>query len=228
MAIIVREEKIIEGKSYDVKVYRTESGKLITNKEKKKAEQFDEFLREEMEQIEHKMKDTKLLNLKRKRGKVLKLWYELGRELEFVMDTSVVAAEDRKFVWRAIYDHAGKLAPGPLSKRAKRSPETSHFSYCYKVSRFTWEFVENAGDWTSWSGFLDRKETRNDSRIIEWLGKIAKENIISGRQNWLRPITKAIHKEFKNKDTTYFSDEELYEKLDKIFSGIRENEEKKK
>lgn len=228
MAIIVREEKTIGGKSYVVKVYKTESGKLITKKEKEKAEKFDEFLKEKVKQIEQKMKDTKLLNLKGKRGRVLKLWYEVGKELEFVMDTSIVAAEDRKFVWRAIYDHAEKLARGPLPVRVKRSPETSLFSYCYKVSRFTWEFVKNAGDWTSWSTFLDRKETRNDSRIIEWLGKKEKEDTILNRQNWLRPITKAIHGEFKNKDTTVFSDEELYEKLDKIFSGIRENEEKKK
>ena len=76
------------------------------------------------------------------------------------------------------------------SERVKRDPETSHFSYCYKLSRFPWEFVEMAGDWTSWSEFFDRKETKNDPRIIEWLGKKAKESNVSGKTE----LVKASHK----------------------------------
>jgi len=224
MAIIIREKKIIEGKEYTVKVYRTVPGKLVTEEEKKKAEEFDRFLSKKMKEIEQEMKDYGLLSLKGKKGKVLKLWYEVGKRLEFVMDTSVVAAEDREFVWRAIYDHAGELAPGFLTKRVIRDPETSHFAYCYKLSRFSREFVEMAGDWTSWSEFFDRKETKNDPRIIEWLGKKARESNISGRQNWLRSLTKRIHEKFKNTDTTVYSSEELCETLDKIFEDLKEND----
>jgi hypothetical protein len=111
----------------------------------------------------------------------------------------------------------GALAPGPLTERVRRDPETSHFSYCYKLSRFPREFVQMAGDWTSWSEFFDRKETKNDPRIIEWLGKKARESNVSARQNWLRPLTKAIHKEFEKRDTTVFSTEELFERLEKLF-----------
>jgi hypothetical protein len=221
MAIIIREKKFIEGKEYTVEVYRTAAGKLVTEEEKKRAEKFDHFLSNMMKQIEQEIINCGLLALKGKKGKVLKLWYEVGKRLEFVMDTSVVAAEDREFVWRAIYDHAGILAPGPLTERVKRDPESSHFSYCYKLSRFPWEFVEMAGDWTSWSEFFDRKETKSDPRIIEWLGEKAGESNVSGRQNWLRPLTKRIHEKFKNKDTTVFSSKELYEKLDKILEDLK-------
>lgn len=225
MAVIITEEKVIEGKKYSVQVYRTRPGKLITDEEKKKAEEFDRFLSEKMKEIEREMEDSGFLALKGKKGKVHRLWYEVGKRLEFVMDTSIVDAEDREFVWRAIYDHAGKLAPGPLTERVKRDPETSHFSYCYKLSRFPWEFVDSAGDWTSWSEFFDRKETKNDPRIIEWLGKKARASNVSGRQNWLRPLTKAIHNEFEKRDTTVFSPGELYERLEKIFSELKENEQ---
>ena len=225
MAVIVREKKLMEGKEYSVNVYRAGPGKLVTDEEKKKAEQFDLFLSKKMKQIEQEMKDLGLIALKGKRGKVHRLWYEVGKRLKFVMDGSMVAAEDRDFVWRAIYDHAGKLAPGPISERVKRDPETSHFSYCYKLSKFPWGFVDITGDWTSWSEFFDRKETKNDSRIIEWLGKKANESNVSGRQNWLRPLTKAIHKCFQNKDTTVFSADELYKRLDNLFSEMQENEE---
>jgi hypothetical protein len=226
MAIIIREKKTIEGKEYTVKVYQTAPGRLVTDGEKKKAEQFDLFLSGKMKQIEQEMKGRGLLTLKGKRGEVHRLWYEVGRRLEFVMDTSVVAAEDREFIWRAIYDHVQALHQGPIPERVKRDPETSHFSYCYKLSQFPWEFVDSAGDWTSWSEFFDRKETKNDSRIIEWLGKRAKESNVSGRQDWLRPLTKAIHEEYGKYDTRvrFESKDDLFHDLDRIFSGVHKNE----
>jgi hypothetical protein len=226
MAIIIREKKTIEGKEYTVKVYQTAPGRLVTDGEKKKAEQFDLFLSGKMKQIEQEMKERGLLALKGKRGEVHRLWYEVGRLLEFVMDTSVVAAEDREFVWRAIYDHVQALHQGPIPERVKRDPETSHFSYCYKLSQFPWEFVDSAGDWTSWSEFFDRKETKNDLRIIEWLGKRAKESNVSGRQNWLRPLTKTIHEEYGKYDTRvrFESKDDLFHDLDRIFPGVHKNE----
>jgi hypothetical protein len=223
MAVIIRETRMIDGKAEKVKVFKTK--RLLTRELREQAERLDEFLSKKVSEIEKEMESTGFLKLKGKKGEVIKLWYEVGKRLDFVTDTSMVAAEDREFVWRAIYDYAGALAPGPLTERVRRDPETSHFSYCYKLSRFPWEFVQMAGDWTSWSEFFDRKETKNDPRIIEWLGKKAKESNVSARQNWLRPLTKAIHKEFENRDTTVFSVEELYERLDKIFAEMRENEQ---
>ena len=223
MAVIIREERTIDGKPETVKVFKTK--RLLTGELRRQAEKLDEFLSKKMREIEEEMKKARFLKLKGKKGHVLKLWHEVGKRLDFVMDTSIISPEDREYIWRAIYDHAGELAPGPLTERAKRDPETSHFSYCYKLSRFPWEFVEMAGDWTSWSEFFDRKETKNDPRIIEWLGKKSKESDVSGRQNWLRPLTKAIHREFEKRDTSVFSIDELYERLEKIFSESRENEQ---
>jgi len=227
MAIIIKEKKTIECKEYNVKVYRTAPGKLVTEEEKKKAEQFDLFLSKKIRQIEREMKENGLLALKGKKGEVHRLWYEVGRRLEFVMDTSVVAAEDREFVWRAIYDHVQELHSGPIPERAKRDPDSSHFSYCFKLSRFPEEFVESAGDWTSWSEFFDRKETKNDPRIIEWLGKKAKESNVSGRQDWLRPLTKAIHEEYDKYDTLirFESKDDLFHDLDRILYRIHKNEQ---
>lgn len=220
MAVIIREKKIIEGKEYVVKVYKTYPGKLITQKEKVKAEKLDDFLSSRMKEINHEIENSGLLKSKGRKGKVLRLWYEVGTRLEFIEDTSLIHADERDFVWRAIYDHVGKLAPGPLSERAKSQPERSHFSYCYKISKFPLEFVESAGDWTSWSEFFDRKETKNDPRIIGWIGERAKERDIRGKQNWLRPITKLIHSEFAEKDTSVFSKEELFKNLDEILKKM--------
>lgn len=224
MAVIVRETRMIAGKPEKVKVFKTK--RLLTGELREQAERLDEFLSKKIKEIEKEVRSIGLLKLKGKKGEVIKLWYEVGKQLEFVIDTSIVPAEDREFMWRALYDHAGSLAPGPVTKRAEREPETSHFSYCYMLSRFPWEFVVMAGDWTSWSEFFDRKETKNDRRIIEWLGKKAEESSFKSRQNWLRPLTKAIHKQFEKKDTTVFSNEELFKILDKLFLNLERNEER--
>ena len=163
-----------------------------------------------------------MLSLKNRKGKVLKLWYEVGRRVSFVMDTSVVNPEDRDLVWRALYDHAGALAPGPLTVRAEREPSRNHFFYCYRLSTFPWEFVESSGDWTSWSELFDRRETNDDPRIIEWLAEKSQEYDVKSRRNWLRPLTKEIHKKYDKIDTTvrYDSKEQLYEDLDKILATV--------
>ena len=119
MAVIIREARIIDGKPEKVKVFKTK--RLLTGELREQAEKLDEFLSKKMREIEEEMKSTGFLKLKGKKGEVLKLWYEVGKRLDFVMDTSVVSAEDREFVWRAIYDHAGELAPGPFGTSKKRS-----------------------------------------------------------------------------------------------------------
>ncbi len=225
MAVIIREERIVGGKKFkDVRVYR--SDKLaVTQEAQKQAEKLDRFLADILTKIRNEARRKKLLGLKGKKG-AIDLWYFVGERLQFVDDPKIVLPEDKKYVWRAIYDHAGELVPGILTKRVLRDPRTSHFSYCYLVSKFPWEFVKTAGDWTSWSEFFDRKETKNDRRIIEWINIRAKETDIKSRQNWLRPLTKVIHKEFSEKDTAVFSKDELYGRLDKIFLSLSENEPK--
>jgi len=226
MAIKIREKRIIEGKEYEVEVYKMISGKLLTRDEQEKADKFDKFLSEEILKIESEMEKKGLLELKGKRGKVLRLWYEVGIKLRQFLEVHPVDPEEKNFFFRAIYDHVEKLNPGILTKRVLRDPETSHFSYCYQLSGFTWDFVSSVGDWTSWSEFFDRKETRNDQRIIEWLGEKALMENIRSRQNWLRPLTKNIHKVFYKRDTSLLSKEELYKELDKIFKDSKKELEK--
>jgi len=218
MAVIVREDRVIGGrKIIGLKVYK--SDRLLTREAKKQAEELDCFLEKKMKEITKDMVGSGLLELKGKKGAVLKLWYEVGKRLSFVMDTKIVPAEDRKYVWRALYDHAELLAPGPLSVRARERPETSHFKYCWRLSHFPWEFVESAGNWTAWVEFFDSIVIRGDERIIDWL-RTKQACVTSGKQDWLRNLTRAIRREFKGYDTTIYSDEKLNSILEKIFNEV--------
>jgi len=136
-----------------------------------------------------------------------------------LLDSIEVNPDDRKFLFRAIYDHTD-LAPGSPTKRANETPETSHFSYCYKLASFSWDFVNQAGDWTTWSELFDSELFKADKRLIEWLATKQNEKSRSSQQKWLRPLTAKIRNELKDYITTEFSKNELYERLDKIYGQV--------
>ena len=68
----------------------------------------------------------------------------------------------------------------------------------------------------------DSTVIRNDERIIEWLGSI---QMLATKpvQNWLRNLTKEIRMTLKNRDTSVFPDQELYEILKRILNKIHPN-----
>lgn len=227
LVIIVREKRKIGGKDFpSIKVYKSDSSFTLLKKDRELAEKIDNIIGKNMRQIEQYLKNKGILSLKGKKGKVLKLWYELGKRLSFI-DTLDVSQEDRKWVFRALYDHAGELAPGPIRERAEKNPKRNHFFYCYNLGKYGWDVVEAAGDWSSWSEFFESDVIIEEPRIIEWLVKKSKDtkDIVS-RRDWLRPLTRAIRNEFgRGCDTSVFSDEEIVEKLNSAFNKAQEEAE---
>lgn len=224
MPVVIRETRVLGGEETpNIKVYKSE--RPVTKDGIAQAERLDEELSLKMRQIRKDLQDRGLLSLKGKSG-VVKLWHELGRQLHFLDSISLSPAEDRRFLWRALYDHAGELAPGEPSVRAESRPETSHFHYCYLLGDFTWEFVEAAGDWTSWSEFFDSEKIREDRRIIAWLiersrnpsSQVWKKYMTKNRQGWFRKLAKEIRGRFRNIDTSVFDESELYGELDAVFA----------
>jgi hypothetical protein len=224
MAVIVRETRILGGESVEgVETFK--STRLVTATAEKQARRLDDELRRRMAEITQALRHEGLLELKRRPG-VLKLWWELGRRLRFVDSLDVGPPEDLKFVWRAMYDHAPDLVPGPGRARYERGD--SHFLYCYWLGEFEWAFVSGAGDWTSWTEFFDSERIKADHRILEWLSHRSGSDatpdwlryIDASRQNWVRPLAKALRARFKSRDTTVLSTEELSGELDETFKGL--------
>lgn len=225
MAVIIREKRIIGGKEYpDIKVYKSDKDKFVTREAREKAEKLDKYLHENMKEIENLIKKENIISLKGKPG-VIKLWYEIGKRLSFVYDEKTIQPEDRKYVWRALYDHAGELVPGTPKIRANERWWSSHFFYCYQIGLFPWSFVKAAGNWTAWVEFLDSQRIRQDERIVKWLGSKAKK-VRGGKQDWLRKLTKSVRHAFMNRDTTILTRDELHEELNKIFAETYANNEK--
>lgn len=221
MAIIIKEKRQIAGREIEVKVYKTREA-ILSKEERRQAEELDTFLHQKMKQVESTLRKEGLLDLKGRKG-VLRFWFELGKRLKFVDSSPLISEADRRWLWRALYDHAPELAPGPPSVRANERPENSHFYYCYRLAtKFPdFSFVESAGDWTAWAEFLDSPSISNDQRIIEWLAT-KQEHAPRAKQDWLRRLTREIRHEFPNKgaktDTLVFGDKELNECLEEIYA----------
>lgn len=223
MAVIVRETRTIAGREFPtVKVYKTAEGVPLTREERERAERLDALLAKQMKEVAAEVRSLGLLDLKNRPG-VVKLWYGVGRRLSFIDDNDLVPLRDRRFVWRALYDHADDLLPGPPGIRANQRPENSHFRYCYLLAKFD-EDVALSASWTFWVECFDSIAIREDERIVEWLASSIRE--IGLKQNEIRALNKAIRAEFREVDTTVLSDEELTQRLASCLSASRAHQDR--
>jgi len=217
MAVIVRETRTIAGKQYDrVKVYR--STILVTPGAQRKAENLDLTLQTKMQQIESDMRARSLLDLKGKPG-VLHLWYEVGQSLSFVEDLDIEPADDRIYVWRALYDHAGELAPSEPGQRASELVR-NHFRQCHQLAQLEWGFIKEAGTWSAWKDFFENRRVHQDDRILRWLVRKSKKPPSRPVQGWLRKLTRAVNSRFVTRDTTVLAEHELTAELEQVYLEV--------
>jgi len=210
MAVIIREERILDGKQFgDVKVYKSDKFP-ITSSDEKKAERLDEFLANFFRSLGNEVKENKLVNLKKGPG-VIKLWYFVGEKLKFIDDPSLVDPSDKKYIWKALWYHAGELMPGEAKTRAGTLRD--HFLYCYRLAKFDFDFVMSAGRWRDWMDFFD-SPTLSNSIVLEWFQQKSHSIIKPGTKYWLRDFIKLIRNEFENVDMTFLKREEIIRKLD--------------
>lgn len=223
MPVIIRDEITVGGKKILAKVFRSESQRPLTKEAREQAEKLDDFIEEKMREIEKEMDRLGLLDLKNRPG-VIQLWYQVGKRLSFVESTNLVSSQDRQYIWRALYDHAGRLSPGP-STPSRASGLRNHFRYCYLLAvKFPdFEYVEGVGDWRSWHDFFDTPTIQNDSRIVEWIASKYRASNYS-ESNWLPRLIGAIRNEFPalgaSTDTTVLTDEELDRRLEDMYLKV--------
>lgn len=217
MAVIVREKREISGEEREVKVYRTDG--MLTQEKKDQAEELDKLIESRMEELIDELENSGLIE--KVGGKdTLELWYRVGEHMDFVNESNLINSGDRDYVWRALYDHAGPLHQNDkIPERVKRSPKTSYFYYCFLLAKFDWETVSAGGTWTTWVEIFDSRPIRQDERIIDWLVESIEDH--NGPiQEWARELNKAIRREFGDKDTSVFEDDELKAELDRIFEEV--------
>lgn len=174
---------------------------LLSSKEIATIDEILNALRQEIPQIESDLEEAY--------GKSVLYKYNLGKFLgELLAKYNISASERRKF-WDEIKTFATK--ENRTRNEGANAETRSFYGQCYRLSLIDQEIVEKLS-WRQWQDILDRVGNREDARIFEWL-RSKKEKI---REDDWREFEKGLHLYLKNKDTSVFSDAELYEIYESI------------
>lgn len=132
--------------------------------------------------------------------------YNLGKRLGEYLEEHKIYNRERRYFWNEIKSFATKD-----TSRVDRSEARQYYEQLYLLSLLDIEVVKKLS-WRQWQDLLDRPKNRADIRIYNWIG-MQQEKI---REDDWREFEKALHYYLKNKETSVFSDGELYELYDSI------------
>ena len=175
---------------------------LLSSKDIATIDEILATLKQEIPQIESDLDETY--------GKSVLYKYNLGKFLGDLLSKYQITASERRKFWDEIKTFATK--ENRTRNEGTNSETRSFYGQCYRLSQFDQEVVEKLS-WRQWQDILDRVGNREDERIFEWI-RNKKEKI---REDDWREFEKGLHLYLKNKDTSVFSDEELFEIYDSIF-----------
>ena len=183
-----------------------------------KADKLDEYLMKQIPAIEKKLQRKGLLKKRGTRHGTVETWYEFGKLLsEIVDDETKVEPADKKYIWKAISLHASKY----VNKKFRGSTR-NHFVYCYRLSKFSKDFVMNF-TWRIWSKILDSVSFREDLRGDIWLLRNVKKIKQIDNNDIRDELIPYINKVFstRGRDFSRLSDAEYFSALDKALADFQ-------
>ena len=175
---------------------------LLSSKEKASIDEILNALKEEIPQIES--------DLEEEYGTTVLYKYNLGKFLGELLAKYEIGAYERRKFWDEIKNLATK--ENRIRNEGTNAETRSFYGQCYRLSQLDQEIVEKLS-WRQWQDIFDRVGNREDARIFEWI-RNKKEKI---REDDWREFEKALHLYLKNKDTSVFSDDELFSIYDSLF-----------
>ena len=175
---------------------------LLSSREIASIDEILNALKIEIPQIEKDLEETY--------GKGVLYKYYLGKFLSDLLKKYEISISERRKFWDEIKTFATKET---RNRNEGTNAETrSFYGQCYRLAQIDKEVVEKLS-WRQWQDILDRVGNREDKRIFEWI-RIQKDKI---REDDWREFEKALHLFLQNKDTSVFTDEELFIIYDSIF-----------
>lgn len=174
---------------------------MLSSKEKASVDEILKTLKIEIPDVEN--------NLNKKYGKGVLYKYNLGAFLGLLLDKYNISFAERRKFW----DEIKYLASSDFRMRdeGKNSATRSFYQQCYELSKLDLTTVEKLS-WRQWQSLFDRVDVRSDERIFKWIKEYP--NKITELE-W-RSFQKALHLYLKNKDTTVFPDDELFDLYNSI------------
>lgn len=179
---------------------------LLSTKEIATVSEILNTLKEEIPQVES--------DLTEKYGKSVLYKYYLGSFLSQLLEKYNILGDERKKFWDEIKTFA--TTETRTRKESKKAETRSFFAQCYRLSQLDIKVVEKLS-WRQWQDLLDRVDNREDERIFIWIGNYS-EKI---REDDWREFEKALHQLLKKKDTSVFTDDEVFRLYDSLMSMVQ-------
>jgi len=168
---------------------------MLSSQEKASIDDILNVLKDEIPKVEG--------DLKNKYGNKVTYKYYLGKFLDVLLNKYKISTSERRLFW----DEIKILASKESRKRneGKNSKKRSFYEQCFILAQLDLEAVEKLS-WRQWQDLLDRTVSREDPRIFDWIRCF----IEKVRQDDWREFLKALNMYLKNKDTSVFTNEELF------------------
>lgn len=176
---------------------------MLSSKERASIDEILNVLKKEIPQIESDLEEAY--------GKSVLYKYNLGKFLGGLLTKFEIDVYERRKFWDEIKYLATK--ENRVRNEGINAETRSFYGQCYRLSQLDQEIVEKLS-WRQWQDIFDRVGNREDVRIFEWI-RNRKEKI---REDDWREFEKGLHLYLKNKDTSVFSDEELFMIYDSLFN----------
>ncbi len=168
---------------------------MLSSREKASIDEILNALKVEIPQIESDLNESY--------GKSVLYKYNLGLFLGELLEKYSISISERRRFWDEIKTFATKETR--TRDEGANSKTRSFFEQCYVLSQFEIDVVTKLS-WRQWQDILDRVNNREDERIFVWI-KNRKDKI---REDDWREFEKGLNMYLKNKDTSVFSDDELF------------------
>lgn len=141
-----------------------------------------------------------------------KFAYQLGQELRHTIINELSASESEVWwIFKAIRETYSKG-----SAFLVRGKLRDDFEYMFKASKLEYEFFEKL-TWDGWRRLMDSSNIRKEPRFMRWLeSKSTKGNEI--KRGLMRKFVKRLNGFLLNKDTSVYSDGELFAIYEKAWA----------
>ncbi len=176
---------------------------LLSSQERATVDEILNALKFEIPQIETDLEGVY--------GKTVLYKFYLGKFLGELLGKYDVSLAERRRFWDEIKTFATKEER--RRDEGAKAATRSFYEQCFVLSQYDLEVVQKLS-WRQWQDILDRVTNREDQRIFEWIRK--KSDKI--REDDWREFEKGLHLFLKNRDTSVFSDAELFEIYNSLYA----------
>jgi len=200
--------KIRKGNKKEKIQYKS-TKRILTSKDIKEADRFDDALNKEIADIEKILIKKNMLTSRARKSEMLNVWYLIGSRINKFLKNNKISPEEEGIFWEQLYGRSGlinKTVPSLSIGKTRNDFRIASILATYPIRK-----LKRIKFWALWREVLTYRAFQ-DGRVMNWvLNKIEKMN--PKTRNEARPFLKSVSLRMKKIDTSVLNDKELVKKL---------------